>query len=245
MKKVREIFPLPKCLLPIISQINRCEGRILLPTAQWWLFLHFIPTAALGKYLTEAITIHYVERVTINSVLWFLDKEPFISWPLMSAAVSPCSGFSFVLCSLFPSHTNTTLFTKPQPGPFVRVHINTQCFQCILLPLWQICSLHLGDVEMTPLFRQAGWLKTSLPTTCLRCCWLTCWHPGGRSPNGCTAAIGSRQGHVRQLLLMVCAELLQRALPCSMAAQLLQMTVRHGLHHLLTNAFRVLSAQSR
>lgn len=118
-----ERFSLSKHLLPIISQINRCEGRIQLPTARWWLFLHFIPTAALGKYLTEAITIHCWKS---NNQHCIMDKGPFTSWPLMNAAVSPCSGFSFILCSLFPGHTNVTPFDKaPARATGQRAHKHT------------------------------------------------------------------------------------------------------------------------
>lgn len=99
-------------------------------------------------------------------LLQFLDKGPFTSWPLMNAAVSLCSEFSFVLCLLLPSHTNTTPFDKPQPGPFVSVHTNTQRIQCTLLPFWQICSLHLGDVEMTQLFRHTGRVTENIPACC-------------------------------------------------------------------------------
>lgn len=69
-KQMKELnFPPPPTLLTIILKITRSEGRIHLPTAQCWVFLHFIPTAAFEKYLAEAITIHCAERVTINTVL--------------------------------------------------------------------------------------------------------------------------------------------------------------------------------
>lgn len=101
----------------------------------------------------------------------------------MSAAVSPCSGFSFVLCSLFPSHTNTTPFTKAQPGPLASVHTNTKRFT--VHPFTTLANLQFAlgwrGNDTTPLTgRVAG------NTTCPRCCWLTCWL-------GCTAAIRSRR----------------------------------------------------
>lgn len=49
---------------------------------------------------------------------------------------------------------------RPSQGHSPACTQTQNVLQCILLPLWQICSLHLGDVEMTPLLWQAGWLKT-------------------------------------------------------------------------------------
>lgn len=65
---------------------------------------------------------------------------------------------------------------------------------------------------------RAGWLKTSalaannLPRVLLTHLPGTA---GGRSLNWLSCCHSLWQGHVRQLLLMVCAEMLQRALPCS------------------------------
>lgn len=129
--------------------------------------------------------------------------------------------FCFLVCPVLAvsrSHKHHPIDKAPA-RPFVSVHTNTQCFQCILLPFWQICSLQLGDVEWhNSSDRRAGWLKTSaLAANNLPLVLLT--HlpgtAGGRSLNWLHCCHSLSQGHVRQLLLMVCAGMLQRALPRS------------------------------
>ena len=121
-----EISPRPQHLLPIILKITGSEGRIQLPTARRWLFLHFSPTATFGKYLAEAITIHCAERVTTLYYEDFCYKRPFTSWPFTNAPVSLYSGFSCLLCMLLPSHTNTTLLDKAIASAIWQ-YANTQC----------------------------------------------------------------------------------------------------------------------
>lgn len=134
----------------------------------------------------------------------------------MNAAVSLYSGFSFLLCMLFPTHTNATPFDKAIASAIWHIHIFSPSFYHsgkFAACTWVTWKLHnYSD-------RQARWPRTSalvannLPLGPADSPALHRWREIFQLAS--LMPFTFPEGHVRQLLLMVHAKMLHKALPRS------------------------------
>lgn len=162
-KQIKEPRETSQYLLLNILKTTGSEGRIQLPAAGHWVFLPFIPGAAFGKHLAEAITTHCADSVTIDTYMMRIPAIQDLSHLGLLWMTQYLYILVFHFSCVFPSHTNMTLCDKATTSA-VGQYTDTQSFSASYhhagTPALWTC------VEMTQLFWQTGRGTKSIHAHC-------------------------------------------------------------------------------